>query len=79
MGVAVQTKGRKTYRVSTIEQPQKSNECQSEQRHWLDPAEKKFGPKFICGVKDVLGVSKLFLLYPVFWGLFDQMVLQYLN
>eukprot|EP00095_Tigriopus_kingsejongensis_P000412 maker-scaffold19_size710362-snap-gene-5.13 protein:Tk00412 transcript:maker-scaffold19_size710362-snap-gene-5.13-mRNA-1 annotation:"peptide transporter family 1-like isoform x2" len=40
--------------------------------HWLDHAENRFGAQFVSDVKAVLRVCVLFLLYPVFWALYDQ-------
>ena len=43
--------------------------------HWLDYAEPRFGPSFVSDVKAVLRVCTLFLLYPIFWALYDQQVM----
>eukprot|EP00094_Tigriopus_californicus_P007929 TCALIF_07633-PA protein Name:"Similar to Slc15a1 Solute carrier family 15 member 1 (Rattus norvegicus)" AED:0.21 eAED:0.21 QI:166/0.07/0.07/0.78/0.92/0.85/14/0/789 len=40
--------------------------------HWLDYAEDRFGTTFVSDVKAVLRVCILFLMYPVFWALYDQ-------
>ena len=41
---------------------------------WLFFASKKFDASFVLGVRDVLNVGTLFLTYPVFFALFEQMV-----
>lgn len=40
--------------------------------HWLDYAEERYGKVFVADVKAVLRVCVLFLLYPLFWALYDQ-------
>lgn len=40
-------------------------------------AEEKYGKAFIHDCKAVLRVGKLFLLYPIFWALYDQQVCTY--
>ena len=44
------------------------------EKHWLDPATKYYDVKFVNGVKDIMNVCVLFLFYPVFWALFEQIV-----
>ena len=44
------------------------------EKHWLDPATKYYDVKFVNGVKDIMNVGVLFLFYPVFWALFEQIV-----
>ena len=41
---------------------------------WLDGALIKFDAEFIGGVRDVLHVGALFLTYPVFFALYEQVV-----
>ena len=55
-------------------QPRQARQPREKQPHWLDPAIGKFGEKTVAGVRDVLRVSGLFCVYPVFWALFYQMV-----
>lgn len=43
------------------------------QNDWLKPAETKYGANFVLGVRDVLSVCVLYMTFPVFWALFDQM------
>ena len=50
------------------------NQNTQENSHWLHPAYSHYDFKFVSGVRDILSVCSLFLFYPVFWALFEQMV-----
>ena len=43
-------------------------------KHWIDCAAERFDSDFVKGVKDVLNVGILFITYPVFYALFEQLV-----
>ena len=50
------------------------NSASMVEKHWIDIAIKHFGIEFVQGVKDVLNVGVLFITYPVFYALFEQLV-----
>ena len=41
-------------------------------QHWLDAASDKYDQDTINDFKPVYSVGKLFLLYPMYWALYDQ-------
>lgn len=42
--------------------------------HWMDHAEDRFGAEMVSDVKAVLRICIIFLMYPLFWALYDQQV-----
>ncbi|XP_023320404.1 peptide transporter family 2 isoform X2 [Eurytemora carolleeae] len=40
--------------------------------HWLDVAAPEFGDTFVQDLKAVFRVSAIFLMYPMYWALYDQ-------
>ena len=51
----------------------------SEREHWLDYAKEKYDNGVVEDVKCLLKVLWMYLPLPMFWALFDQLVMQFLE
>ena len=58
--------------INLVQHALKRRKFKTKYQHWLDVAVDRFDQKTIDDIKAVYRVGVLFLLYPMYWALYDQ-------